>query len=359
MQGYFAFVENVEQLVPLTMTVPMAVMAVFGMAAGAFSDRFGRKWVLVVAALMYGAIGTAPLYLQSLHSILMSRAILGVVEVFILVVGTALIGDFFSGNKRARLLALQTTIAAICAFAFNNIGGALGDIGWRIPYTLYSVGFVLAIFAAIFLWEPERQPRQSKEIEALVDQPHVDRFMITVNCLLAVFAGFTFIAVPVNFGYLFHDLGIDSTAGIGIAYGLNSLGVMLGSLIFGWTLSSRFSVNVQLFVAYLGMGIGFIGMWYSNSYLFLTLSGICAGIGGGVLMPAMVNWNIDLLPARIRGLGQGAYQASGYVGQFFSGIAIVWAASVLGGRAETIKWLGVVLIVAAVISLCLAGRQRQ
>ncbi len=354
MQMYFASVAGVERLVPLSMTSPMLVMALFGLAAGLVVDRVGRKWVLVVASLMYGVVGTAPLYLNNLHAILASRVLLGVAEILIAVVSVALIGDFFVGKKRGRLLALQATVAAFAGFALNNLGGLLGDISWRTPYWIYAVGFLLAILSAIFLWEPQRRTYQHNSIAENAEEPEPDRFMITVTCLLSIVAGFVFMTVPINFSYLFHAIGVDSSARIGFAYGLNGLGIIAGSLLFGWVLNGRSSVPIQLGIAYTMIALGFIGMWYSSAYMHLTVAGIFAGIGGGMLFPSMATWNISLLPSRIRGLGQGAFQSAGYLGQFGAGIAIIWLASIFGQRVDAIKWLGVALAVAAAIAFSLS-----
>ncbi len=354
MQRYFATVDGVESLVPLSMTSPMLVMALFGLAAGLIVDRLGRKWVLVCASFMYGVLGTAPLYLESLHVILASRILLGIAEILIAVVSVALIGDFFVGEKRGRLLALQATVAAFSGFVLNNLGGLLGDISWRAPYGFYAVGFLLAILSAIFLWEPERRASMPDGLAEVVEEPTVDRFMISVTCVLSLLAGFIFMTVPINFGYLFDAIGVESSARIGFAYGLNGLGIIAGSLLFGWVLNGRSSVPIQLGIAYLMTALGFIGMWYSTQYIHLAVAGIFAGIGGGMLLPSMATWNISLLPSRIRGLGQGAFQSAGYLGQFSAGLAIIWVASLLGQRVDAIKWLGFSLAFAAAISFALS-----
>ncbi len=357
MQMYFESVEGVERLVPLSLTSPMLVMALFGLAAGLVVDRVGRKWVLVGASFMYGVVGTAPIYLDNLHAILASRILLGVAEILIAVVSVALIGDFFVGKKRGRLLALQATVAAFTGFVLNNLGGLLGDISWRAPYWIYAVGFLLAILSAIFLWEPERRTSKENSPVGMVDEPTIDRFMITVTCVLSVVAGFVFMTVPINFSFLFHAIGVDSSARIGFAYGLNGLGIIAGSLLFGWVLNGRSSVPIQLGIAFLMTASGFIGMWYSTEYAHLAIAGVFAGIGGGMLFPSMATWNISLLPSRIRGLGQGAFQSAGYLGQFSAGIAIIWLASLLGQRVDAIKWLGISLAIAAAIAFSL-GRFR-
>ncbi len=363
MEAHFASVENVESLVPLAMTAPMLIMAIMGLAAGFLIDRFGRKWTLVIAAALYGVIGTSPLYLESLHAILASRILLGFVEIVVSITGIALIGDLFTGQKRARLIALQTTLGTLAAFALNNLGGVLGELGWRAPYAFYSIGFVLAIMAAIFLWEPDRQSHAPEKATlsgdaAALGTGKLDRPIFALHLVLVLLAGLIFLTVPVNFAFLFEEIGVVSTSAIGIAYGVNSLGAVAGSLVFGWVLSKRLGVNGQLAVAFGFMGAGFLGLWASQTYFTLMFSGVFAGFGGGVLFPTITTWNLRMTPVHLRGLGLGAFQSVLFFGQFLAGIAVVWAGSFLGGRAEAIKWLGIALVVATAISLFTSGMRR-
>ena len=182
MESHFADVKNVQLLVPLSLTLPMLVMSVFSVIAGAISDRVGRKWLLVGAAVFYGIVGMMPLVLTDLYAILSTRIVLGIFEAFVMVTGIALIGDFFVGSKRARLLALQTTAASLMAFVFNNVGGILGDISWRVPYYTYAFGFLLALLAAFFLWEPSRRA-QADEVTDESLEPRLQPLMISLTCV--------------------------------------------------------------------------------------------------------------------------------------------------------------------------------
>src|ERR1700681_3825365 len=62
MQAHFAGVANADYWVPLSLTVPMLVIALLSVFAGALSDRIGRKRLLVGSTAFYSICGTAPLY---------------------------------------------------------------------------------------------------------------------------------------------------------------------------------------------------------------------------------------------------------------------------------------------------------
>ena len=350
MEQHFADVEGAESLVPLNMTLPMLVMSAFSFVAGAISDRLGRKWLLVGAACLYAVVGTAPFYLDDLYFILASRVLLGVFEAFVMVIGIALIGDFFVGNKRARLLALQTTFASCSAFVLNNVGGYLGEIGWRAPYATYAFGFLIAIAAAVFLWEPDRSARQDETTQENLE-PELRPKMIGLTVALAVLLGFVFLVTPVHLGYLFRDIGFSDQVWIGRAYGVNSLGVIGGTLLFGWLLSGRSRVGLQLLIGASLMAIGFLGMGSASDYSTLTLSAFMHGIGAGIMLPATVTWNMRLLPSKIRGFGAGAWQSGFFFGNFLAAIGVIVVAEWLGGaRADAVVLFAYAMVLFALVA---------
>ena len=360
MQAHFAQVSGADYLVPLTVSIPMLVMTFFCVIGGVLTDKFGRVRLLTLSSVLFGIFGTAPLYLDSLHLIVGSRALLGIFEAIIMVAGVALIGDFFQGKKRARILALQATVASLSAFVLNNVGGLLGEFGWRTPYYIYAFGFALAIFSATFLWDPPRAKATAEEgsDQGIVLQPA----MLALTCLFSVLVGFIFLVVPVHFAYLFVDIGFTSTANIGFGYALNSLGVISGTLIFGWVLAGKLKVGFQMTIGLVLMGLGFVSMAVSTSYLALTLSGIVNGLGAGILLPCGVSWNMRLLPAHLRGFGTGAYHSCFFFGNFLSSVLVVWLANQLDGRTAAVTFVGSVLgafaLLIFLLSFAFEGKQK-
>ena len=77
MTTVFADTPNAELLVRLTLTMPALFVAIGAPFAGLLLDRLGRKPVLMVALLLYGLAGTVGYFLDSLMTILVSRAVLG------------------------------------------------------------------------------------------------------------------------------------------------------------------------------------------------------------------------------------------------------------------------------------------
>ncbi|HSI56436.1 MAG TPA: MFS transporter [Ideonella sp.] len=351
MQAHFADVPGVDFLAPLVMTAPMLTMAAISVFAGELADRFGRKPMLVGAAVLYALVGTAPLYLESLTAIIASRLALGVLEGVLMTVSTAMIGDYYSGKQRDRFMSLQTTVAASSAFVLNTVGGMIAEHGWRAPYMIFAISLLLAPLMAIFLWEPKTRANMTREEFAVDSQSFNPRRLIFI-CALTVLLGIMFLTVPVHFGYLHTAIGVHSPSQIGMAYGINSLGVISGTLLFGWVIAGRLKVAFQLALGVTVVGLGFVMMKMAGDYTALTLAGFVNGLGAGIVLPTMVTWNVRELPVSRRAMGVGAFQSCFTLGLFLNPLIIVGLEKLLAvPRAQVVGLVGMALLALAVVAL--------
>lgn len=359
MQAHFANVPGADYLVPLTMTAPMLMMAGLSVFAGELADRVGRKRLLVGAALLYAVVGTAPLYLDSLVAIIASRFALGILEAVLMTVSTTMIGDYYTGARRERFMSLQTTVAASSAFVLNMLGGVVAEHGWRAPYMVFAISLLLAPLMAYFLYEPKTRATMTVA-EFAADSGTLRVGLLGFICVLTVLLGAMFLTVPVHFGYLFGAIGVQSPAQIGVAYGVNSLGVIAGTLLFGWVLVSRLGIAHQLAAGTLIAGLGFVMMKLAGDFGAMTIAGFVNGLGTGIVLPAMVTWNARMLPVSRRGMGIGAFQSCFNLGMFLNPLMIVGLEKQLVvPRAEVVSLFGWALVALAVVALPLGMGNRR
>jgi MFS family permease len=351
MQRHFANVPGIETLVPVVVTMPMLVLGVLAIVIGAVSDRIGRKRVLVAALVLYAVAGTAPLYLDSIHAILASRALVGLAEAAAMTVSTSFIGDYFSGAQRDRYASLQVTVASTSAFVFNLMGGVLGSYGWRAPFAAYALPLLLAPLVQLFIWDTRSSA--STSIDAPVrssDEPAFNPWLLAVICAVAFGVGLVFMVVPVHLSFMVVALGTHSTGEIGLAYALNSVGIITGTLVFGWFLSTRFAVAQQFAIGTLICGLGFWTMGVAQDFTMLTLGGAINGVGCGIVLPALVSWGLRSLPFERRGMGTGAFTATQFIGYFCSPLIVMPMVGMWGSRFAVVEGWGFALIALAVVA---------
>ena len=348
MQQHFAGEANIEYLAPLTITAPTLVMALLCVGVGLLADRVGRKRLLIAAAALYALVGTAPLWLDSIKAIIASRIALGALDAVLMTVGTILIGDYYSGAKRGKLMALQATTASASAFVFANLGGVVAEAGWRAPYAIYAISLLLVPLMAIYLWEPVH--RNAGDAVRLADDDVEFRpRALLLTCILAFLTGIVFLTLPVHVGFLYNALGVQSPTQIGMAAGVNSLGVIVGTLLFGWGIAQRLRIVWQLALSLTITAIGFVLMKSASSYATLTIAGAINGVGCGLLLPTMITWNMRILPFAKRGFGTGAYQSCYFLGIFVNPLLVVWLDGQYGGRAAAVGIVGIAVFVLAAL----------
>ena len=352
MQQHFSDVPGIETLVPVVVTMPMLVLGALAMVIGAVSDKIGRKRVLVGSLVLYAIAGTAPLYLDSIQTILASRALVGLAEAAAMTVSTSFIGDYFTGARRDRYAALQVTVASSSAFVFNLLGGVLGAYGWRTPFAAYALPLLLAPLVQIFIWDTRGAMPEAHAREA-ADEPAFRPWLLALVCLAAFGVGLVFMIVPVHLSFMLVQLGVHSTSAIGFAYAMNSAGIIAGTLGFGWFIASRCTVLQQFVLGMLVCGLGFVCMGTAHDETMLTVGGAINGLGCGIALPALVSWGLRSLPFSRRGFGTGAFTAAQFVGYFCSPIIVMGMVMHSGSRFAVVQAWGLALF--ALAAVCVAG----
>ncbi len=355
MQAHFADVSNVQFLVPISLAVPGLMVALLGPLMGIVADRLGRKRLLLLAMVGYGCMGVLPLFLESLHAIIISRILLGCMEAVVVTISTTLIGDYYSGALRQRYLALQTTFAASSAILFFMIGGALGELGWRMPYMVYVVALVMAVFAYFLLWEPQRQRLSADDAEEASQQAKAFRpALLAVICLVTLVGGVAFMVLQIQLAYLLRDIGQASPSTAGMIASACSVMIVLGTLSVHLLLRLKLRIPHCLAVAFGLIGCSFLLVPWADRASLILMVALINGLGCGLMLPSLAIWNMRELPWQRRAFGTGAWYGSYSLGAFLSPILVVAVTAHTQGLAATVGLAAWVLLPMAVIALLCA-----
>ncbi|MEU6356751.1 MFS transporter [Streptomyces sp. NPDC047072] len=332
MQDHFASVPGAKALVPLALTVPALALALLAPFAGVIVDRLGRKRLLVVATLLYAVFGTAPLWLSSLGAIIASRALVGVAEAAIMTCCTTLIGDYYSGQRRVKYLALQTMCASASATVFFAVGGAVGSAGWRVPFFVYAVSLVLAPLMATALPSPA-----ARAATVRARRPFPWRQLSGI-CALTSFGAMVFYTVPVEMAYLLDDLGVESSGVIGLATAVASAATVCGAVLFA---RLKRAPDPMLPGVLAVCAVGFGVMFLAGNAGVLVVGAVVNCVGTGVLLPALLTSAMSRLAFEDRGRGTGLWMAAFFGGEFVCPLVLLGGEAVVGSLAGAVGVLGV------------------
>jgi DHA2 family multidrug resistance protein-like MFS transporter len=141
------------------------VFAAMLLPGGLLGDRFGRKKLLLVALVVFGAASLACAYSTSAGQLIAARALLGLGAAFILPLSVAVIPVLFSEDERQRAL---TVVLGMTMVAFP-IGPILG--GWLLTHFwwgsvfLINVPVIAVALVAVALLMPESRSAQRARID--------------------------------------------------------------------------------------------------------------------------------------------------------------------------------------------------
>lgn len=227
--------------VQLTLSVYLLGFGAGQLLVGPLSDRFGRRPVLLWGMLVFLLSSLVCVLADSLVTLVAARLLQACGACVGPVLGRAVVRDRYGPAESARMLSHVSTATALAPLLAPLFGGWLTAAwGWRATFVALALYAGVLVFA-VWLWlqETNRHPdaeamrpaRMLANYRTLLADP-VYRSALLIGCgafaaLFAFISGSPFVFIE-HFGM--------SPQGMGLAFGLNVTGFMLGS-----TLSARLS----------------------------------------------------------------------------------------------------------------------
>lgn len=349
MQEHFASVPNVELLVRLVLTIPALFIAIGGLFAGQLVDRLGRKPLLVVCTLLYGLAGASGLVLNSLGTILVGRALLGLAVAGIMTGATTLIADYYTGQSRANFMGLQAAFMGLGGVVFLSVGGLFADLNWRYPFLIYLSAWAICIAIASFLYEPKREvANQTASASTVTSMPIAVLAMIYG---VALFYMVSFYLIPVQLPFYLKNLDNSSASAAGLAIAASTLASAIASLRYG-VVKERLGYVQIVSVSFGVAAVGYFIIGIASSYNLVLIGLIVAGLGFGLLMPNLNVWLSSIVDDALRGRALGGLTTFFFLGQFLSPI-ISQPITNSVGLGRTYSLTGIALLIVAIVFLCL------
>ena len=125
---------------------------------GWLGDRFPRKPLIIVCALLISAVNVLTGTVHAFDSLLLRHAVLGIGEASLGIYAPALLADFYPEADRNRVLTIFYTaipVGAALGYLIAEVVGA--RFGWRMPfYVSAAPGFLIAVLIFFWMREPRR-----------------------------------------------------------------------------------------------------------------------------------------------------------------------------------------------------------
>lgn len=342
-----AFPEASFATIKLILTLPAIFIIIFSLVSGWLSHRFSKRHVIFLGLFFYIFGGVGAGLTNSIESLLVFRALLGVGVGLIMPLSTGLIADFYSGQERVALMGNSTAASNLGGIIATMIAGILASISWRYSFGVYLLGFLVLIMVIAFLPEP-----QPKEIQNKVRQKLPKAVYGWAGGAFLLMLGFY--AIPVNLAIFIEENGLGGAPVAGLAISLITASGFLGGISFARIKKITRSFLPSLLFAIMALGYFILSFAINLNQVFI--GGLIVGLGLGWSLPALY---IGATKAGGDGFGvqtMAVVSSMAFLGQFMSPIVLTFMGNVLGNSSSRFVFYQVaicfaVLLLAAIIRL--------
>lgn len=270
--------------VQLTLSLFLVGYAGMQLFYGPFSDRFGRRPVLLFGLALYTVAGFACAFTRSIEVLIAARFVQGMGCCVGPILSRAIVRDHFGGERSAQALSAVTMVFALAPLVAPVIGGALLiRFGWPSLFiVLGAVGLVVTAACWMVFGESLRRPDpQALTVTRLINNYRVfftSRITLGYAAINAFTTGGTF-AFLAGSPYVLIDIYHVPSHHYGFYFGWVAVGLLLGAVT-----NNRLLRRVKADrVLRLGLAI-----MLAAGALFLLVSWTRWGGAVGVMIPMVV-----------------------------------------------------------------------
>ncbi|MCX8055454.1 MAG: MFS transporter [Ignavibacteria bacterium] len=312
----FSNIDNIEFLTKLILSLPPLFIAIFSPISGYLFEKFGRKPILIIAAILYGIAGTTGYYLNDIYFILVGRAFLGIAISALMTGFIVVLGDLFDGEKRNKFIGIQGAIMSFAGVIYLLLGGLLADINWNVPFITYAVSIIVGILLLFFLDETSHKTQTRQQVQFSIS------LKTSLIYLSAIFVMICYLMVPTQLPFLINYQFPNFPASkIGL---LIAIWIMFSSLssLFYPKIKNRVPFRYVYMIGFFIWGFGHLLIYFSSNLVMLVASLIFSGLGNGLVVPNLKSHILAHSTEYNRGINSGFLTTALYVGQFLSPIVV-------------------------------------
>lgn len=331
---YAAFPEVAPTVVKLIVSVPSLMQMIFPLVS-AFLERYiSRNKVILIAFSLATIGGVMPaLFGSTIHFIIGCRVIFGAGMGMFAPYATGLIGAFFEGGMRAKLLGWRLAFANIVQIIFNQVGGFVSaEFGWRNSFFGYLVLVPIAIFVLSVI--PDAPPiREAQKTEKKTYKfPAYVIIMIIGNLIFRCL----YQTVNTNLGIVINAQGIGTGTLTGTVLSATNVAAFVTGLSYGFIPPRIRRYGTAIGLVALGAAL-FVWSGASAVAPYLV-GGVLVGIGFNIFGVSYTNLILDVCDKEVATTVMAVSTSAAGLSQFLSPIILDFLSSVLKFEGVTGPW---------------------
>jgi MFS family permease len=318
-QGGGAFIAQ------MVMTAPALGVIAGGALSGFVLERTGVRAALIAALAVYAAAGAAGLFLDTVWMLLAARFCVGLAVAHVSTCLVTLVGAWFAGERRARMLGAQGAVAGVVAVCALLASGALAHwAGWRSAFALYLLA--LPILACAIAAIPAGAARADPAARRAGAGGLVSLWPIYLLCV-GLFLAYFMTSLQLTF--LLAADGVTSPVVRSLVIAGGVLAGSLGGGAYGVLFGKVGSRGILLMLlALMGAGLALIGA--TGLLGAIAVGAALAGAGGGMINPYVSGLLLARAPPEVRSRALGLMFTFLYAADFLNPLIVTPARGVIG-----------------------------
>lgn len=324
-----------------TLSFYLIAFAAATLVWGPLSDRFGRRWMLLLSLTLFALASVGCAYSGSLPVLLVWRAVQGAAACGGMVIGRAVVRDVYQGAQAQRAMAHVMLVFAAAPALAPVLGGWLqAAFGWRSVFHFLTLFGVFAVFL-VFWRLPETLPQGARQsIHPRSVGAHYwralrhARFLALVAVLASGFGGL-FLYITGSPALIYDHLGLGE-ADFGVFFIPTVAGLMGGSMLAG-RIAHRWSARRVMNTAFGLLGLAALAnvasaLWVAPTVLSVVAPLVLYAFGMALMMPNVTVMALDCFPKN-RGM---AASVQGFMQMGFNAVI---AGALMPWVAPSLLWL--------------------
>lgn len=292
------YFDTTASLVQLSLTFSMIGLAVGQLIIGPLSDKYGRKSPLMVSLVVFCISTLGCLYSPGIYAFLFFRLLQGFSGAGGVVISRSIALDLYGGKELTRFFSMLSCVQGLAPVCAPVLGGILLEVmDWKgIFWVLLVIGMALIASLHFFKESLDAEIRQKGSIFSTFKHylPVLRNRQFIHYVLVQAFAMgvmFTYIAAS---PFIFQNHFSTSPLFYSFCFGVNALGIMLGSLAVSHFRNARIALRAGVIgFAWMSLPVAAAlvfspSVWVVEVLLFFFL------IFLGLILPSSTTLALDL-----------------------------------------------------------------
>ncbi|MFC6765135.1 MFS transporter [Natrinema soli] len=319
----FGISDSQIALIITAYTVPGVFLTPF---IGLLSDRLGRRTVVLPLLFLFGLAGGGIALGPSFRGVLALRFVQGIGGSGLMMLAITLIGDFYGGEQRNRVMGINGSAIGIGAATYPLLGGVLATVRWNVPFVFFGLSLVVGSIALFTLEEPsiDDPPAMRTYVSRVLSAVLVPRALgLWAVAFLTFFLFYGGILTVLSL--LLSDVHDFSAGQIGMLFSMVSIANAAVASQYG-RISRSLDPKELIPLGFVGFGVSLLGVWAASTPVLIGAMLLCFGLGFGLVMPSLDTSAVGLVSSQFRASMLGILTSMLWLGQTvgpitFTGIA--------------------------------------